>query len=258
MNTISVIIPCYREGNAIAPCLESVFEIFDSPEVIVCDGSADEETKALAVAFGARYAVPRHRRRAAAMNTGAELASGDLLLFLHADSILPTAAKRLETLDLERFGWGGFYKWFTPNNLWLTLHAITVNLWKIELWREFLGDNSIFVRRELFEELGGYRDLHLFEDFDLSGRLRATSSCCAVIRKPSLTSSRRFQKRGAIYTLYFMQRCRRWFAQGVDTAEILRRYESLESPGPRSEPVALGEVFFDPEKRLPGVEGHGD
>ncbi|MEM7010414.1 MAG: glycosyltransferase family 2 protein [Verrucomicrobiota bacterium] len=233
MNSISIIIPAFREGNAIAACLENVSETFDSAEVIVADGSADPESRACAEAFGARYIVPKRHSRAQAMNAGAIVATGDLLLFLHADSRLPAAARQLRELDPDRFGWGGFYKWFTPNSFWLTLHAWTVNLWKIEIRREYLGDNAIFVRRDLFEALGGYSaEMSLFEDLDLSRRLqlrgREIGLKAKVIRKPSLTSSRRFQKRGVLYTLYFMQRCRYWYAKGVDTTEILRRYEGLD------------------------------
>lgn len=215
------------------PCLENVFAVFDSPEVIVADGSADPQTQACTEAAGARYIVPKRHSRAQSMNAGAEVATGDWLLFLHADSRLPDVARQLQDVDPARYGWGGFYKWFTPNNLWLTLHAWTVNLWKIEICREYLGDNAIFVQRDLFETLGGYNaEMSLFEDLDLSRRLqlrgRESGLKSMVIRKPSLTSSRRFQKRGVIYTLYFMQRCRYWYANGVDTAEILRRYEGLE------------------------------
>ncbi|MFT5465873.1 MAG: rSAM/selenodomain-associated transferase 2 [Verrucomicrobiales bacterium] len=231
-NDVSIIIPAFHEGNAIAPCLERVLKIFDSPEVIVCDGSADEKTRDCAESAGARYLVPENHHRAHAMNAGAASASGDLLLFVHADTILPRAAQQLLDLNLHEFGWGGFWKSFKPNGWWLWWHALTVNFCKLETTGEILGDNAMFVRRDVFEELGGFPEQELFEDVEFSERLREHAERTGLQQKifwrAATTSSRRFQKHGPFYTVYLMQRCRQWYAQGVDPAEILRRYNELE------------------------------
>lgn len=231
-NRLSIVIPAYQEGEGIAACLENVFGIFDSPEVIVADGSADEETRACAESAGARYVVPENHFRAHAMNAGAAIATGDLLLFLHADSILPRAARQLLELDLNEFGWGGFFKKFKPNSWWLWWHALTVNFCVLEREGEILGDNAMFVRRDVFEELEGFADLKLFEDVEFSQRLRAhgeeTGLRQKVFWRAVRTSSRRFEKHGPIKTVYLMQLCRRWYKEGLDTGEILRRYQELE------------------------------
>lgn len=232
MNQISVIIPAFEEGSNLEPALKNVRKILPEAEIIVSDGSEDPETKEVCEDKGIRYIVPSDHHRSVAMNDGASLATGQLLLFLHADTLLPKAASRLQTLDLGRFGYGGFYKSFAPNDFLLRLHSAAVNLWKIEVQKEFLGDNTIFVRRDVFEALNGFTNLALFEDLDLSRRLKGHCQekglRAAIFRTPIVTSSRRFQKRGVISTIVFMQRCRAWYAAGIPTAEIARRYAKLQ------------------------------
>ncbi len=233
MNRVSVIIPAYREGNRIAAVLANVSATFRDAEVIVSDGSDCAATRQICSRAGAVYHAPPDHRRAAAMNSAAKRSNGEVLLFLHADTFLPAGARALETLDLAKFGYGGFYKSFSPNTKLLRLHALAANWWKLELQREFLGDNAIFVRRDLFQALGGYSDLSLFEDLDLSRRLRALTAesrlKSRIFRCAVVTSSRRFQKRGVIPTIYVMQRCRFWYAAGISTEEIARRYARLSS-----------------------------
>tara|TARA_R110002096_G_scaffold147671_27_gene307902 strand:+ start:12506 stop:13204 length:699 start_codon:yes stop_codon:yes gene_type:complete len=232
MNQISVIIPAYEEGHGIELALDSVRRTLPSAEIIVSDGSQDSMTREACEKKGVQYLVPSRHHRSSAMNAGAKHAKGNLLLFLHADTLLPKSVSKLETLDLEKFGYGGFYKSFSPNGLMLQLHAFVVNCWKLELQKEFLGDNTIFVRKDIFEAVNGFGDLALFEDLDLSRRLRTHCQSNglrpAIFRTPIVTSSRRFKKLGVISTIVFMQRCRAWYASGIPTAEIARRYAQLQ------------------------------
>ncbi len=232
MNQISVIIPAFQEGDRIVPVLANVRAVLPGAEIIVSDGTRDVTTRKACSEAGVIYHQPSDFLRGAAMNSAAKVATGDLLLFLHADTTLPRQAEKLSTLDLARTGFGGFHKSFQPNGCLLRLHALTVNFWKLDLQREFLGDNAMFVRADLFKELGGFREIAMFEDLDLSRRLgehcRGRGLGSRVIRSPTITSSRRFQKRGVISTLFFMQRCRSWYAAGIPTEVIAERYARLQ------------------------------
>ena len=229
MRKVSVIIPSFQEGDAVRGAILSAQSAFVEPEIIVSDGSNDQATREVCDHLEVRHFVPSQHWRSAAMNQAAFESSGEILLFLHSDSRLPVAANLLEFDCLDGVVYGGFHKRFHPNSPALEVHSQVVNLWKLDCCQEFLGDNSMFVRRVAFDQVGGYRPMRIFEDLDLSNRLAAEfRGQVRIIRVPATTSSRRFEKLGVPKTLLLMQKCRRWYAQGVPEEEILRRYAASQ------------------------------
>ena len=197
---ISVIIPTLNEARLLPFTLEWIQQNSTPHEVLVVDAGSSDGTRALAESAGCRTIDSPARHRARQMNLGARHAKGTVLLFLHADTrIPPTALGKVESaLDQPRVLGGGFARRFDSPSLFLRLTC-----WLAECrsrsagW--FLGDQGIFVRSSVFDILGGYRDMRLFEDLDFSRRL-ARLGRIVTLRPPVVTSARRFAKYGSLAT----------------------------------------------------------
>jgi rSAM/selenodomain-associated transferase 2 len=199
---ISVIIPAWNEAELLPATLAHLRANETPHEILVVDGGSTDGTVG-AVRTSApetRILVSPRRQRAGQMNAGAQEARGDTLLFLHADTWLgPNALRQIERALLdERVVGGGFARRFRGAAPFLAFTS-----WLAEQrgrglgW--FLGDQAIFVRRQAFEQLGGYRDIPLFEDLDFSRRL-ARRNRVVVLRPPVMSSARRFVARGSLRT----------------------------------------------------------
>lgn len=199
---VSVIVPALNEAAGIASTLASVRRQEGSVEVVVVDGGSDDGT-----AEAARAACPEAtvlaapRGRAAQMNAGAALASGSVLLFLHADTCLPDgalAAVRGALADSEAVG-GCFRTAFDVGSE--GRFGTVMRLWEARLWmgwhRLAFGDRALFFRRSAFEAMGGFPDQPLFEDLDA---VRAARRLGRFVFLPAsvTTSARRFRQHGAV------------------------------------------------------------
>ncbi len=194
---ISIIIPTSNEAQNLSATLDAITAASsDVPhEVIVVDASNDD-TAAIAQARGARLIRSAIRQRAAQMNLGAGQAHGDALLFLHGDTLLPAGAlaKIRDVLADDRFVGGAFARRYDSPSLLL---RITCGLATLRgQWSGwFLGDQAIFVRADVFQRLGGFRDIPLFEDLDFSRRLRKAGRV-TLLRPAVVSAARRFQTLG--------------------------------------------------------------
>jgi rSAM/selenodomain-associated transferase 2 len=191
---VSVIIPALNESENIRTTLLSVKQQEGDFEVIVVDGGSSDDTKAIAKAHA--QVIPSEPGRAIQMNAGARLASGEVLLFLHADSSLhPYALGALrQALTVSQTVGGTFTLRFDTNRFLLRLYAFFTRL----KFRYFhYGDQGIFVRRATFEQLGGFKEMPLMEDIDFLLRLRKQGRV-ALIQLPVTTSARRFVKQGLV------------------------------------------------------------
>lgn len=212
---ISVIIPTDHEAELLGATLAAVGRSTPETEVIVVDGGSGDATVAIASAAGARVVVAPERGRAAQLNHGAAIATGDVLLFLHADTIVPdgwdAAIAATMSADATCVG-GAFRRRYVPGSWFLRL-TCALATWRCRWSGWFLGDQAMFVRRAVFGELGGFAVLPACEDLDFSIRL-ARRGRTVVLRDVVLSSDRRFRRLGAV---------RQTWADLVTTGRFLRQ-----------------------------------
>jgi rSAM/selenodomain-associated transferase 2 len=203
--SLTIIIPARNDAAALGRTLDCLTALTGTGNVeIIVAASGDREGTAQAVAGRARLIWPSGSTRAALMNAGAEVAGGQALLFLHADSQPPPNAPALIAGVLAEDGvaGGAFEHRFAEEGVCLRLIS-WINRMRYRLTRNFYGDQGIFVRTALFRQMGGYRHLQLLEDLDFSQRLRRMGRS-VLIRTPALTSGRRFLARGPWRTFLFI------------------------------------------------------
>jgi rSAM/selenodomain-associated transferase 2 len=189
---LSVIVPTLNEEIELPETLRNLVECAPGSEVIVVDGGSRDRTREVASGFRATPLVwvDAPRGRGSQMNAGAARATGDVLLFLHADTRLPPRTPELiaRALADPRVLGGNFRIRFAPRTPLATLYAGCYNLRsRLQI---FYGDSALFVRRDVFESMGGYRAAILMEDIELVLRLRRAGRL-AHIRGGAVTSSAR-------------------------------------------------------------------
>jgi rSAM/selenodomain-associated transferase 2 len=224
---LSIVIPVLNEAAGIAAALERLGILRrDGVEVIVVDGGSSDDTRALAAPACDRV-IDATRGRAAQMNAGAAAATGDVLLFLHADTQLPDNAHRL-ILDGLADGshvWGRFDVRIDGPPI-LAVVAAMMN-WRSRLTGIATGDQAMFVTRAAFEQAGGFPQIALMEDIALSRRLKKLSRPFCIGAR-AVTSGRRWQRHGTLRTILLMWRLRFDYWRGIDPKDLARRYGTAE------------------------------
>jgi rSAM/selenodomain-associated transferase 2 len=205
---VSVIIPSYNEEKALPHTLRELLRQLGDYEVIVVDGGSTDRTLAVLTEFSfstdpsPRGSLPSHlwltasKGRASQMNEGAKHATGDWLLFLHADTVLPSGAiQRLNEMETDQMiRAGGFMHQFSGDDWRLKLISFLDNFRCIRS-RIIYGDQALFVRRALFEQLGGFPNRPILEDVAFCERLIAVTT--PLLLSPSVvTDARKFLKMG--------------------------------------------------------------
>lgn len=192
---ISVIIPTLNEEATIGDTLRRLHVQQEPFEVLVVDGGSTDETHAIAQSLGASV-LTADRGRAVQMNHGAERASGDVLLFLHADTLLPSNGLSVirQALSEPNVTAGTFRLQFDRPTPLLRFYAWCTR-WP---WvRLCFGDRGQFVRRSTFEAVGGYPDWPMYEDLELAARLKKHGGF-RFLDAAVTTSARRFQQHGPL------------------------------------------------------------
>ncbi len=237
---VSVVIPVLNEARSIVATLESVASGFPGAQIVVVDGGSRDGTPSLVQAWAERCRFELHLLhstpgRAAQMNCGAAQAVGDVLLFLHADTVLPAQAGRAvqQALSHPQVAGGAFRHGFQEDSPGLRMVSAWSNL-RSRWWRNFYGDQAMFVRREVFGRLGGFRNLPLFEDLDLSRRMRQMGAT-ALVPLAVRTSGRRFLHGGLLRTLWRNLRLKLRYAMGRDLRRLAQDYWSDGSGGSRAQ-----------------------
>jgi rSAM/selenodomain-associated transferase 2 len=220
--TVSVIVPTLNEEGALAATLDRARQP-GVQEIIVADGGSTDATLATA-AHGADLVLAAPRGRAAQMNAGAARARGDVFLFLHADTLVPKGFARAASAACQQPGvvGGRFDVDLQPSSPLIRLTGALMNR-RSRLTHISTGDQAIFIRRDVFEQLGGYADIPLMEDIDLSRRMKRAGQI-ACLRQRVTTSARRWQEDGVVRTILLMWSLRALYFAGVSPARLQRVY----------------------------------
>lgn len=191
-------------------------------ELLIVDGGSRDRTVAIAERYGT--VISSLRGRATQMNRGAAVASGDVLLFLHADTRLPdNAFTAIEQILASAKVVGGAFRLCFNCDLWpYRLVAWTTNM-RSRTRTIFTGDQAYFVRAISFHEVGGYPDQPLMEDLEIIRRLRATGKV-VLLPQYVTTSARRHEKVGLLRSVVFMWYLRLLYKFGVSPAQLQRMY----------------------------------
>ncbi|MEX1082354.1 MAG: TIGR04283 family arsenosugar biosynthesis glycosyltransferase [Halofilum sp. (in: g-proteobacteria)] len=221
---ISAIVPALNEGVGIAATLRALAPVRENGgEIVVVDGGSDDDTVALAKPLSDRV-IHAPRGRARQMNAGAAAACGDVLWFVHADTI--AAAHVVDTLRAALASssreWGRFDVRLAGTHPALRLVAWSMNL-RSRLSGIATGDQGIFVSRDAFDAVGGFPEIPLMEDIALSRALRRRGRPLCL-RAALTTSGRRWQDHGIARTVLLMWRLRFAYWRGADPAVLARRY----------------------------------
>lgn len=222
LQKIAVIIPVLNEAATIGRAIDRV-RVADAHCVVV-DGGSDDETAAVAVSHGARV-IRSRRGRAAQMNAGA-LAAGEfeILVFLHADVVLPDDWTEAVRGAIEAgAAWGRFDVSLDSGLPLLRVVGEMMNF-RSRVTGIATGDQAIFIRRAAFDALGGYADQPLMEDVELCTRLRRARLAAAPLRNRVLVSARRWEQKGALRTVVLMWALRALYWAGVPPRHLHRIY----------------------------------
>lgn len=219
---ISIVIPVLNERERLGALLGELERLEGGREVIVADGGSRDGTPGAAAPPARLAASPPGRARQ--MNAGAALARGEILLFLHCDTRLPPGALALveEALRDPAFVGGGFRHRFDREDRFSRFISWSANT-RTRLWRTFFGDQAIFVRRSVFERIGGYAGLPLFEDWELCTRLKREGRL-ACIPAPAVTSARRIGAWGKWRCFGLWWGLSLLYALGVPAGRLARFY----------------------------------
>jgi rSAM/selenodomain-associated transferase 2 len=221
---ISIIVPALNEAPGIAETLRALQPLrARGHQVVVVDGGSTDGTAELAHPLSDRV-IASERGRAAQQNAGAAAAAGGVLLFLHADTLLPPDADRLvlDGLTASGRGWGRFDVRLSGRHPLLRVVERMIG-WRSRVSGIATGDQAIFVRRDWFRRAGGFPRIPLMEDVALSRALRRMGPPLCL-REPVLTSSRRWEERGVVRTVLLMWRLRLEYALGADPARLAEKY----------------------------------
>jgi rSAM/selenodomain-associated transferase 2 len=222
--SISVVIPTWCEATDIRAAVASAQGLGD--EVIVADGGSRDATVIIAAEAGARV-VHAPKGRGAQLAAGAEAAKGDVLLFLHADARLPPSARQSieAALAPQQVAGGNFYLVYEGRTF-----AARLFTWANHVRREWLqiyyGDSALFVRRTVYEALGGFRPLPVFEDYDFVRRLERDHETAYVRNTAVHASARRFEQE-PLRTLFIWTAMQVLFSVGVSANTLSRLYADI-------------------------------
>lgn len=196
---ISVIIPSLNEEKYLERTLQHLLKLPGNFEIIIADGGSADNTLKIAENYQEVKFVNSKKGRAVQMNTGAEKATGEIFLFLHADTFLPENAYELitQTMKVPENIAGSFYLTWDKKHPFLNMYS---QCSKINLTLFTYGDHTIFIKKDWFNKSGGYMEMAFMEDIEIQHRLRRAGKF-VKLNAPVITSARRFEKTGTIKQL---------------------------------------------------------
>ena len=239
MATVSIIIPVLNEAANLAHLFTNINKLNPKPQqVILVDGGSTDDSIDIIRSFINELMsyndckidwqmIESKAGRALQMNTGAALATAEILLFLHADTRLPIDAIESISEAMQRAEWGRFDVQIDSRQLMLKLVSQMIN-WRSKLSGIATGDQAIFISQSLFEQIGGYPNQALMEDVELCRQLKGTQlkdiAKPACLKNKVITSARRWQQHGTWRTILLMWHLRFDYWRGVSADNIKQRY----------------------------------
>ena len=220
---LSVVVPMLNEERAIGPALAALRSGASTAEIIVVDGGSSD--RSVEIARGSPVCLLEAKRgRARQMNVGAAAAHGDVLAFVHADTLVPpTFADDIQNALNDRAIVGGRFDLELDDRAFVC-HALgwLINF-RSRIMRSATGDQAIFVRRGVFDRLGGFPEIELCEDVDFARRMRRAGAV-ACLRAKVVTSARRWRSDGILRTVLRMWTIKSLFLAGVSPLWLKRHY----------------------------------
>lgn len=218
----SIIIPTLNEEKTIESCLSALQPLRSNCEIIIVDGGSTDNTRVIARSQADKV-VSSDKGRARQMNNGARHASGNVLIFLHADTSLPEIALQLiqQKLNSSR-KWGRFDIQLSGNHFMLKVIAQMMN-WRSRLTGIATGDQVIFVTRLAFEKAGQYPEINLMEDIAICKALKKISPPICLKAKV-ISSGRRWERYGIYKTILLMWNIRLRYFFGADPQTLAFLY----------------------------------
>ncbi|HZP92711.1 MAG TPA: TIGR04283 family arsenosugar biosynthesis glycosyltransferase [Burkholderiales bacterium] len=221
---LSIVIPTLNEARNIESCLRALAPLrARGVDVVVADGGSDDATAEIARPL-CDSVLTAPRGRALQMNAGARAARGDVLLFLHADCVLPAGADELihAALPASPHVWGRFDVRLSGRRPLLRLVESMMNL-RSRITGIATGDQAIFVTRRAFDAVGGFPAIALMEDIAVSAALKRLSAPLCL-RARVVVSSRRWERQGVLRTILLMWRLRAAYFLGARPEQLSRIY----------------------------------
>ncbi len=230
--TIGVIIPTLNEEATLPHTLSSLTSLA-LDELIIVDGGSQDRTRSLAEAYiqenysqtGQVISTPKGRARQ--MNAGGFSAKSDILIFLHADTRLPSNARQVIEMVMNdgKYVGGRFDVQFEIDQGYAWMISRMMN-WRSRWSRIFTGDQALFIRRTAFQQLEGFSDIPLMEDIEFSNRLKQLGSVIALRAKVT-TSFRRWEQNGPLRTILHMWTLRLLYWLGMNPNTLQQFYGAV-------------------------------
>ena len=224
----SIIVPAFHEGENINALIESLKRLDSDQdrEIIVVDGAQEKDTLG-AIDRNPVVKISCERGRAKQMNAGASIARGEILIFLHADTQLPTHAfKKIQSLVEQREYVGGAFGLGIKSDKFIFKAIARLASWRSRLNRVPFGDQAIFIRREYFNRIGGYREIPLMEDVELMRRIKKSGDKIWIFDDRVMTSPRRWEKEGVAYCIFRNWALQALYLLGISPHRLATFYKS--------------------------------
>ncbi|MFH1282711.1 MAG: TIGR04283 family arsenosugar biosynthesis glycosyltransferase [bacterium] len=222
---LSIIIPVLDEANIINETIKHIINTFthNEYEIIIVDGGSNANTLNK-ISIKGVTTLRSEASRAIQMNQGAQNAKGEILLFLHADTMLPKmASNKISQTISDGCVAGAFNLGFDVSHPWLNLIAFITSI-RSRITRIPYGDQAIFVAKDFFKKIGGYKKIPLMEDVELMKSIKRSGGRIKILKESVVTSSRRWTAKGMLKTTALNNLIRTLYLFGVSAEKLKKIY----------------------------------